>query len=234
MALSDKTDTPKPGQVPGIAYSFDLIKKEEFVRAQTFLVLQSINQTDRFGQTALMVAAQVPIWSIPMLEWLYRHGHGFLIDIQDEQGFTALHHAAQTGTVEAVKCLLEKSAAVDLKDNQGNTPLWRAVMSFNHSREKTMLLLAAGANADSENNYRRSPREQLKKTGVEQLLAQYDQQLKQENSVLARLNRQASTELLQRPLTFTAEDEYRSIRLQGFDPAAEPEIRIFDDGVIYV
>ncbi|MDJ1497648.1 ankyrin repeat domain-containing protein [Cytophagaceae bacterium DM2B3-1] len=237
MALSNKPNVSQPStiqasttQTLSAAQVFDLIKKGEFSKAQTYLINQPINQTDREGQTALMIASQLRFWSIPLLEWLYEHGHGFLIDLQDHKGFTALHHATRTGTVEAVKWLLEKSASLELKDSYGNTPLWRAINSSSWGKTKAMLLLAAGANPDSKNNYSHSPREQLKDTCVEDLLEEYNHQLTLNNSMVSRL----STELLQRKITFTVEDEYQSIRLQGFDPMGEPSIRIFNDGVIYV
>ena len=44
-------------------------------------------------------------------------------------GYTPLHMAAQDGAVGACRTLLEAGASVDLKNAQGSTPLWEALLS---------------------------------------------------------------------------------------------------------
>ena len=44
---------------------------------------------------------------------------GVNADTKDDEGWTALHHAAFVGYVDIVKLLLEKKATVDVKDKTG-------------------------------------------------------------------------------------------------------------------
>ncbi|WP_018547087.1 ankyrin repeat domain-containing protein [Streptomyces sp. LaPpAH-108] len=63
-------------------------------------------------------------------------------------GTTALHLAAEWGSAEAVRVLLDRlgeDADADLRDEDGHTPLWHAVCAMDEDRVR--LLLAAGADA---------------------------------------------------------------------------------------
>ncbi|NXQ56618.1 CSKI1 protein, partial [Anthoscopus minutus] len=44
------------------------------------------------------------------------------VNFQDTDGFSALHHAALNGNTELISLLLEAQAAVDIKDNKGESP----------------------------------------------------------------------------------------------------------------
>jgi len=50
-------------------------------------------------------------------------GHGANVNATDGEGKTALHFAAQQGTLQAVEWLLKNGADVNAKDNKGTTPL---------------------------------------------------------------------------------------------------------------
>jgi len=80
------------------------------------------------------------------------------LNIQDDNGWTALHFAAQYQSVSAVKTLIKFGAEVDLKNNNGNTPLYRAVFCFKEDLGVVKLLLDHGANPDLENKRGESPR----------------------------------------------------------------------------
>lgn len=41
--------------------------------------------------------------------------------------FSALHHAALGGSLELIALLLEAQATVDIKDNNGESPMYRAM-----------------------------------------------------------------------------------------------------------
>lgn len=82
------------------------------------------------------------------------------VDEQDEEsGYTALHYSAQNGNIEITEFLLKNKASVSIKDNYGNTALFKAVFFSQGKTEIIKLLLDAGANADEENNAGMSPRE---------------------------------------------------------------------------
>ena len=76
--------------------------------------------------------------------------HGADVTIQDADGDTALHGAAQTGNVEIMRVLLDKGANVNAKNKQGGTPLmWTAVYG---NDEAARLLLSRGADASLKDN----------------------------------------------------------------------------------
>lgn len=71
--------------------------------------------------------------------------HSADVSIQDADGDTALHGAAQTGNVEIMRLLLDKGANVNAKNSVGGTPLmWAAVFG---NEEAARLLLSHGADA---------------------------------------------------------------------------------------
>ncbi|GAA6234923.1 caskin-2-like [Lates japonicus] len=69
------------------------------------------------------------------------------INYQDSDGFSALHHAALTGTAELLSLLLEAQATVDIKDINGMRPLHYA--AWQGKADSVLLLLRAGASVNS-------------------------------------------------------------------------------------
>jgi len=78
---------------------------------------------------------------------------------------TALHRAAESGRVAAVKQLLEKDAELDPMDNYGWTPLSWA--SANGHVAVAKLLLEKGADLDPMDNYFQKPLSRAAQTGQE-------------------------------------------------------------------
>uniref|UniRef100_H3CLZ1 CASK interacting protein 2 n=1 Tax=Tetraodon nigroviridis TaxID=99883 RepID=H3CLZ1_TETNG len=69
------------------------------------------------------------------------------INYQDSDGFSALHHAALTGTTELLSALLEAQATVDIKDSNGcMRPLHYA--AWQGKAESVLTLLRAGASVN--------------------------------------------------------------------------------------
>uniref|UniRef100_A0AAX7UAW6 Caskin-2 n=1 Tax=Astatotilapia calliptera TaxID=8154 RepID=A0AAX7UAW6_ASTCA len=64
--------------------------------------------------------------------------------------FSALHHAALTGTIELLSLLLEAQATVDIKDINGMRPLHYA--AWQGKADSVLLLLRAGAAVNSPSN----------------------------------------------------------------------------------
>src|SRR5688572_28433866 len=72
------------------------------------------------------------------------------VNVQDNDGDTALHGAAQTGNVEVIRMLLDKGANLNTKNKQGGTPLmWAAVYG---NEDAVRLLLSRGADTSLKDN----------------------------------------------------------------------------------
>ena len=85
-------------------------------------------------------------------------GQGADPDEVDNSGWCALHFAALNCSKKSVEILIDSGANLDLRDQNGNTPLWRATMSYRGEDEVISTLLQAGANPDADNNNGISPR----------------------------------------------------------------------------
>ncbi|XP_047427474.1 caskin-2-like isoform X2 [Mugil cephalus] len=68
------------------------------------------------------------------------------VNYQDSDGFSALHHAALTGTAELLSALLEAQATVDVKDSNGMRPLHYA--AWQGKSESVLMLLRSGASVN--------------------------------------------------------------------------------------
>ncbi|XP_038564524.1 caskin-2-like isoform X3 [Micropterus salmoides] len=68
------------------------------------------------------------------------------VNYQDTDGFSALHHAALTGTTELLSALLEAQATVDVKDSNGMRPLHYA--AWQGKAESVLMLLRSGASVN--------------------------------------------------------------------------------------
>ncbi|KAK6301490.1 hypothetical protein J4Q44_G00275430 [Coregonus suidteri] len=69
------------------------------------------------------------------------------VNYQDSDGFSALHHAALTGTTELLSLLLEAQVTVDIKDTNGMRPLYYA--AWQGKADSVLLLLRAGASVNT-------------------------------------------------------------------------------------
>ncbi|KAK9534469.1 hypothetical protein VZT92_006912 [Zoarces viviparus] len=68
------------------------------------------------------------------------------VNYQDSDGFSALHHAALTGTTELLSALLEAQASVDVKDSNGMRALHYA--AWQGKAESVLTLLRSGASVN--------------------------------------------------------------------------------------
>lgn len=79
------------------------------------------------------------------------------VNAQDNNGWTALHFAAQSSHFETIDLLLEYKADPNIHDKQGNGPLWTAAMNANGKYHGVLSLLKAHADPFHKNKYGRSP-----------------------------------------------------------------------------
>lgn len=84
---------------------------------------------------------------------------GATVDLQDDNGWTALHFAAQERREDIVRALLERGANPNLLNAHGNGPLWVAAMNARGEFGIVRALLAAGADPQKKNLHGRSPRD---------------------------------------------------------------------------
>ncbi|CAG9939888.1 unnamed protein product [Clonostachys rosea f. rosea IK726] len=126
---------------------------EELIRANT-----SVNMKDFEGRTALMLASVNE--HVDCVRLLLRHSD-INIDQRDNDGCTALFHAARVCDPEVVAALLAEGASLSVRDIKGNSPLHRLGDDCtNHERIKQtlQLLLASGKiNIDVFDDYGASP-----------------------------------------------------------------------------
>ncbi|KAJ8363644.1 hypothetical protein SKAU_G00124750 [Synaphobranchus kaupii] len=72
------------------------------------------------------------------------------VNYQDSDGFSALHHAALTGTTELISLLLEAQATVDIKDSNGMRPLHYA--AWQGKADSVLMLLRSGASVNGSSH----------------------------------------------------------------------------------
>lgn len=77
------------------------------------------------------------------------------IDAKDAQGFTLLHWAARTGSVDTVSVLLDRGACIDARNDRQGTPLYHAVLW--ERIDTVRLLLDRGANIEARHESGETP-----------------------------------------------------------------------------
>ena len=68
-----------------------------------------------------------------------------LVNAKDENGWTPLHEAARTGSVDAFQILIEKGADVNAKTEYGESPLYLAQKEHGEEHPLVDLLIEMGA-----------------------------------------------------------------------------------------
>ncbi|KAK5692735.1 E3 ubiquitin-protein ligase mib2 [Elasticomyces elasticus] len=99
------------------------------------------------GKTLLMHAVEYSDESV--VEKLLDPAVGATVDMRDRKGQTSLHLAAALGRHNMVRCLLHHDADIEAKDNDGETPIVKAVKGGH--RDIVQDLLDRGANATTKN-----------------------------------------------------------------------------------
>lgn len=93
---------------------------------------------------------------------------GIEVGLADRNGWTPLHFAAAANRATTARLLLDAGAAVDAKDHDGNTPLFRAVFAYAGDGTTITTLRDAGANPLLTNASDQSP------VGLARLIATSD------------------------------------------------------------
>ncbi|MDD2307922.1 MAG: ankyrin repeat domain-containing protein [Prolixibacteraceae bacterium] len=128
-----------------------------------------INAVDKDGRNLLMHAVLTVSPNDKVIQFLI--DTGINIEHRDKgQSWTALHFAARDQKNNVVELLLRNGAIVDPIDTFGNTPLWRAVMTFSNDLSVIKSLFEQGADISRKNNTDVSPYELAQRRGINELL----------------------------------------------------------------
>ena len=103
----------------------------------------SMTRQNKLGQTALMLAAASK--DIDVVHAIISTCFRKLLQVQDEEGMTALHHACLSGANECCQKLVHNGSLVNLRTVSGHTPLMLACRR-GHT-DIVDLLLSSGADA---------------------------------------------------------------------------------------
>ncbi len=96
---------------------------------------------------------------------------GAHLDAKDNHGFTALHYAAQEFLPEIARILVGRGADVNACDEDGNSVLWRAIVSARGRDEIARFLLENGARDDLANHQGETPRALAERLGSRLFMA---------------------------------------------------------------
>ncbi|XP_059147237.1 putative ankyrin repeat protein RF_0381 [Physella acuta] len=134
-----------------ITYKFP---KEKFLDKVKSIVKNgvSLETLNKYDHTPLM--RSVIIRNLPQLTRIFLEA-GADVNRQNNEGKTALHFAAESGSVKLVNVLLEFNANVNLQCSLGRTPLSTAVV--NDDDKIICCLLANGADVNTEDHEGNTP-----------------------------------------------------------------------------
>ncbi len=111
------------------------------------------NIANRDGQTPLMVA--ISKGDVESTQSLLSHSAG--VDLKESHyGSTALHTAARKGNFDIVKTMLPLASDINVKDNDGNTPLYYAC-KYGHKQIAGLLKENGGTALNPPENFDSSP-----------------------------------------------------------------------------
>ena len=128
-----------------------------------FIQKYGINAVDKDGRNILLncIIEDKTEWALTIIKKF----NELDINSQGNEGFSALHFAVQEHNLKVLDGLLKnKKIIVDIQDNWGNTPLWKAIYDQEYDEDIIIKLLEAGADVNKQNNYGVKANEYLEET----------------------------------------------------------------------
>ena len=104
----------------------------------------------------------------------YLHS-GMPVDVTDEDGWTALHHAATCNRTEIAKRLLQAGADINKQEINGNAPLHLA--AYWNKPEIARLLLDNGANIQLKNKSNKTPLDRVRSDEIKNMILELQQSI---------------------------------------------------------
>jgi uncharacterized protein len=134
------------------------INEDDFQTAKRTLSEFGIDVQDGDGRTALINAVLED--KTDFIKWLIDNGAN--INIQDRNGYSALHFMGQERQTKLAKYFLKRSPDLELRDIYGNTPVWTAIINGREDLGVAKLLIDKGANLENLNKAGKTPKEAIK------------------------------------------------------------------------
>lgn len=148
--------TGRPNKIdPKVESIGSEIREGNFDIVKAILTEYGIDAPDGDGRTALINA--VIENQLDFVKWLV--ANGAKVNVQDKNGFSALHFTGQYKLVEISQFLLENGADPNLLDVHGNPPIWTAVFNSKmpvDDQGVVVNLIKFGANPNLKNKHGRS------------------------------------------------------------------------------
>ncbi|MBC7884153.1 MAG: ankyrin repeat domain-containing protein, partial [Saprospiraceae bacterium] len=103
----------------------DLIVESNIVKLNEEIIIDRtiLSKINKDGQNALIISMIYEKYDVSIF---LINNFKIDMDIRDKLGWSALHYAVAKRNVLLINKLIERNADIEVKDNYGNTPLWRA------------------------------------------------------------------------------------------------------------
>ncbi|HST20350.1 MAG TPA: ankyrin repeat domain-containing protein [Blastocatellia bacterium] len=149
----------------------------DLIRSGDFEGLKSVFQNDSDACNVMPYGQSLPMHAVfenkmDILKFLIKRGCD--LNKGDDDGLTPLHAAALENNREAAAALLRGGAEPDIEDRFGNTPLFRAVYSYEGDPSVISLLLQQGADPFHKNKAGVSPYELAEKKEEKDLVRSFN------------------------------------------------------------
>lgn len=140
---------------------WSLIKNGDFEGVKRAIASNSslLNEQDRHGETLLIMTVRQDVVNRDIRITRLLIDHGAALDLQDENGWTALMFACRYNQPQTAQLLVQKGAVLDLQNKDGWTALMLACQEPAEKRHSKAGLLkcmqvcyAAGARTDCKNS----------------------------------------------------------------------------------
>ncbi len=135
---------------------------DEFIRETKHLDINSVSDLTKMNILHYYISKSSSLNYNPneVINYLLKE-RGLRINEQDKEGLSAVYHSVANKRDDILKILIRSNANIELADNDGCTPLFRAIHSFRGEKkilEIIFLLLNNGSSLECKNKMGISPK----------------------------------------------------------------------------